>query len=114
MELLKIFYREPIISMNSVRQSGCLLRRFALKISSPSRPVHVGSKLNSIYEKDEKGGYRKNLDDVPSRTELIRDGFKELKGEILLWKEEMREKFACDPLFIVRKGTILMNHDHNV
>jgi len=94
--------------MNSVRQSGCLLRRFALKISSPSRPVHVGAKLNSIWEKDEKGGYRKEGEE-PSRTEMIRDGFKELKGEILLWKEEMREKFACDPLFIVRKGTSSIN-----
>lgn len=98
--------------MNSVRQSGCLLRRFALKISSPCRPVHVASTLNSIYEKDEKGGYRKNLDDMPSRTEMIRDGFKQLRGEILLWKEEMREKFACDPLFIVRKGTPLIDGDH--
>lgn len=94
--------------MNSVRQSGCLLRRFALKIGGPSRPVHVGSKLNSIYEKDEKGGYRKNEDEMPSRTQLIRDGFKMLKGEILLWKEEMREKITCDPLFIVRNGSALI------
>lgn len=59
--------------------------------------------LESFWEADEKGGYKdKRL--KPPTKELIRDGFKELKQEIALWTEEVKEKFECDPVIIFRPG----------
>lgn len=59
--------------------------------------------LESFYEHDEKGGY-KDKRPKPSTKQLIREGFKELKHEIALWKEEVKERFECDPLVFYRPG----------
>lgn len=67
------------------------------------RFVHLSSRRSCFWEKDPKGGYgRENLG--VSRTQLIRDGLKELRQEIKLWKEEVKEKFECDPILIYRPG----------
>ncbi|CAB3365269.1 Hypothetical predicted protein [Cloeon dipterum] len=85
-----------------------LLRRRLLKLGySSSRQSFHTSARNQIYDKDSKGGFRKEGDlNFPSRTEMIRDGFKQLKGEIMLWKEEVKEKLAMDPLMVARKGEV--------
>jgi hypothetical protein len=85
-------------------RSILLLR--SLGACSNYRSVHLSACRGGLfYEKDEKGGYRKESD-IPSRTQMIRDGFKELKGEIKLWKQEVKEKFTMDPLVIMRKGDL--------
>lgn len=37
---------------------------------------------------------------------MIIEGLKDLKSEIKLWKEEMREKFEDDPILAFRPGEI--------
>lgn len=38
--------------------------------------------------------------------QMILDGFKELRNEISLWKDEMQEKFESDPIMIARPGEV--------
>jgi hypothetical protein len=56
-----------------------------------------------FWERDHKGGY---LRDRPNHAtmDLIHDGLKELKGEIKLWKDEMKEHFKGDPILAYRPG----------
>lgn len=65
--------------------------------------LHISAPLNAFWERDEKGGYADNRK-LPPRTQMIRDGFKELKHEIALWSQEMKEKFECDPILDYRAG----------
>ena len=37
---------------------------------------------------------------------MIIDGFKDLKEEFKLWKEEVKEKFETDPILIYRPNEI--------
>lgn len=68
-------------------------------LSKPSAPLvrHL------FYERDEKGGY-KDTRPRPSRTQMIRDGMKELKHEIALWTQEMKEILETDPIMVYRPG----------
>ncbi|XP_046992168.1 complex I intermediate-associated protein 30, mitochondrial [Schistocerca americana] len=59
--------------------------------------------LSSFYESDRKSGYTKS-DKKVSRLELIRNGLKELKKEIFIWKDEIKEKLESDPILIYRPG----------
>ncbi|KAF5280870.1 hypothetical protein FQR65_LT03019 [Abscondita terminalis] len=59
--------------------------------------------LNLFYERDDKGGYADNRK-FPSKIQMIRDGFKELKQEIALWSEEMKETFEADMCLEFRPG----------
>lgn len=56
-----------------------------------------------FWEPDEKGGY-KDTRPRPSRIQMIRDGMKELKHEIALWRQEMKEALETDPVYIYRPG----------
>lgn len=65
--------------------------------------IHTTSVLLLFWERDEKGGYR-NDRKVISKTELIREGLKELKSEIALWSQEMKDRLENDPVLIYRPG----------
>lgn len=41
----------------------------------------------------------------PTRSEIA-DGMKELKKEILLWRDEMKEKFEDDPIVMYRPNEV--------
>lgn len=56
-----------------------------------------------FWEKDEKGGYKDNRP-RPSTIQMIRDGMKELKHEIALWQQEIKEAIENDPVYIYRPG----------
>lgn len=56
-----------------------------------------------FWERDEKGGY-KDTRPRPSRIQMIRDGMKEMKHEIALWRQEMKELFETDPILLYRPG----------
>lgn len=64
---------------------------------------HKTSVNNTFWERDEKGGYKSNLQ-KPSTTKMIREGLKELKQEIKLWSEEVKEHFESDPVMVFRPG----------
>lgn len=65
--------------------------------------IHTTSTLTTFWERDVKSGYGEKGEKL-STTEMIREGLKELKGEIKLWKEEMKETFEFDPVMVFRPG----------
>jgi hypothetical protein len=88
--------------MNTTRIFCNLWSLKAVTCSTTSRLIHT-TRVILFWERDHKGGY---LRDKPKHatTELIRDGLKELKGEIKLWKDEMKEHFEGDPILAYRRG----------
>ncbi|KAI4468463.1 complex i intermediate-associated protein 30 [Holotrichia oblita] len=64
---------------------------------------HTTSILSLFWEKDEKSGYKDNRKEF-SKRDLIREGLKELKTEIALWSQEVKERFEDDPVLIYRPG----------
>lgn len=112
--------------MNSLKNSSCLittlnttiLRRCdtisclrssqlngRIPILQNAHPIHTTPNLQLFWERHRKGGYNKNVKRV-SQKELILEGFKQLKKEIVLWKQEVQEKLECDPVVIFRPGTL--------
>lgn len=85
------------------------IRTFLLKPSfrylcnNEAKQFRTSAVLEALWESDEKGGY-KDKRPKPSTKQLIRDGFKELKHEIALWKAEVKEKLECDPILFYRPG----------
>lgn len=69
------------------------------------RYFKTSSKLNTFWEKDDKGGYKDNRP-VPPLKERMRVGLKELKKEIALWSEEVKEKLEFDPILIYRPDEV--------
>ena len=67
------------------------------------RTLHLSRTLSLFWEPDEKGGYKDNRK-PPSTTQMIRDGLKELKSEINLWTQEVKEQFENDPILLHRPG----------
>ncbi|XP_018327242.1 complex I intermediate-associated protein 30, mitochondrial [Agrilus planipennis] len=67
------------------------------------KSLHTSTSVNIFFEPDEKAGYNKNRK-LPSRIELIREGFKELKTEIALWTSEVKERLEIDPVLEFRPG----------
>lgn len=65
--------------------------------------IHTTPNLQLFWERHRKGGYNRNLKRL-SNKDLILNGLKELKTEIILWKNEVREKLECDPVLIYRPG----------
>lgn len=55
-----------------------------------------------FWEKDRKSGY--NSKEKITNLQHIRNGFKELKSELKLLREEVKEYFTSDPLLLARPG----------
>ncbi|XP_063627900.1 complex I intermediate-associated protein 30, mitochondrial [Cydia splendana] len=55
-----------------------------------------------FHESERKGGYN-TKEDVSTLTH-IKNGFKELKSEVKLWLQEMKDLALTDPLLIARPG----------
>lgn len=56
------------------------------------------------YVPDPAMGYKKNLEKVTTKQHIV-DGLKQLKKEVVLWKEEWKEKLKNDPIVVYRPGT---------
>ncbi|KAJ3648237.1 hypothetical protein Zmor_020056 [Zophobas morio] len=67
-----------------------------------NKSIHSSSILNTFWEKDDKGGY-KTKTQVPMK-ERLRLGLQELKQEIALWTQELKEDFENDPVLVYRPG----------
>ncbi|XP_071453819.1 complex I intermediate-associated protein 30, mitochondrial [Hetaerina americana] len=63
--------------------------------------LHTTEISRTFWERDPRSGYPSTVE-IPSKTQLIRNGIKELKKEIQLWKEEVKEKLESDPVVIYR------------
>lgn len=65
--------------------------------------IHTTNSMKLFWEPDIKGGYNKNAKRV-SRRQLILEGLKDLKQEIVMWKDEVQEKLESDPVLVFRPG----------
>lgn len=69
----------------------------------PCHSFHISAVQNTFWEREKKSGYKTSLPE-PSKKQLIIDGFKELREEIQLWKNEMKERLESDPILVYRPG----------
>lgn len=81
------------------------LRNIENIIKGNTPNFHTTAACTTFWEREKKSGYKTKLP-LPSKKQMILEGLKELKTEIGLWKEEMKEKFATDPILIYRPGEI--------
>lgn len=58
-----------------------------------------------FWEEDDKGGYREDRK-YPPFKERMREGLKELRKEVAIWKQEVKEHFEGDPVLIFRPGEV--------
>lgn len=72
------------------------------------RLLHTTAIRSSFWERDKKGGYNRHLKHDPDywKTKVILSGLRDLKDEIRLWKEEVKEKLRSDPVLIFRPGEV--------
>lgn len=69
------------------------------------RNIYTTPVNETFWEREKKSGYAKKMPVLPSKKMII-DGLQELKQEIALWKEEIKEKFESDPILVFRPGEI--------
>lgn len=68
------------------------------------KKIHTSCVMKEFHEYDKRSGYDTGYEIAPTRIERIRLGLKQLKKEIILWKEELKESIECDPVFECRPG----------
>lgn len=66
---------------------------------------HTTAVNTTFWEREKKSGYTKKQPILPSKT-MILEGLQELKKEINIWKEEVKEKFEGDPILVYRPGEV--------
>lgn len=69
------------------------------------RSFQTSSCLHYFWERDDKGGYNTKIPPLPFKQRM-RHGFDELKKEIALWKQEIKECVESDPFFAFRPGEV--------
>lgn len=86
---------------------GQLCRQGLLRNTTANclRTIYTTAVNETFWEREKKSGYAKKLPILPSKA-MILDGLKELKSEIKLWTEEVKEKFDSDPIMVFRPGEI--------
>jgi hypothetical protein len=67
--------------------------------------IHTTAVKSTFWEREKKSGYGKKYPVLPTK-QMILDGFKEMKDEIQMWREEVKEKFESDPILVFRPGEI--------
>lgn len=72
---------------------------------SATRAIHTSSATHEFHEYDKRSGYDTELDYAETRTERIRMALKQLKKEIKLWRDEVKEVLESDPILDYRAGT---------
>lgn len=76
-----------------------LISNSSLLLNVHKRCISTTNKVYTFHESDEKGGY-KDTRPYPSFKERMIMGFSEIKKEIALWKEEVRDRFEGLPEYI--------------
>lgn len=69
------------------------------------RKFRTSAALHEFWEKDPKGGYKDTRPPL-SFKERMRLGLSELKNEIALWKEEVKDAIDFDPPRVFRRGEV--------
>lgn len=73
--------------------------------SCQRRSFRTSTCLNNFWERHPKSGYNTNLPAIPFKQRM-RYGIDELKKEIALWKQEVKEHLQNDPVFMYRPGEV--------
>lgn len=77
--------------------------RLDLEPTAAAASFHTSDIRPLFWERDRRGGYDTRLPEL-SRKQQILEGLRELKQEIVLWKEEVKEKLESDPVLVFRPG----------
>ncbi|KAG8228613.1 hypothetical protein J437_LFUL009318 [Ladona fulva] len=105
------FQNPYIIATRNLSAASLLISKsIPCTISNPNstfkhrnkKSFHTSTCSKTFWERDPKGGYVSK--EKRSTIKTIREGLGELKNEIQLWKEEVKEKFEFDPLLLCRPG----------
>jgi len=95
--------RSQNLSYFSPHFASTLLKRQSPWSSSTS--ILITSKRNvQLHVPDPKHGYESHNDPKYSTKDHIIDGFKQLKVEIKMWRDEWKERLMCDPVLLYRPG----------
>ena len=73
--------------------------------SNALRNIHTTAVKSTFWEREKKSGYGKKYPTIPTK-QMILDGLTEMKNEIQMWREEVKEKFESDPILVFRPGEI--------
>lgn len=77
-------------------------------VNEPNFSIHLSNKRDFIgWVKDKKDGYRTRKEE--SETAHLKYGIKQLKTELKLWKEEVKEHFRADPMMFCPPGMYSKN-----
>lgn len=87
---------------NTVKSS--LLSRSSLL--TLTTPIIISKRDRIFWERDKRSGKRAPLTESKTKLQHIREGFKELKVQIGVWKNEVKEHLLCDPILTHPPGNI--------
>ncbi|KAK0087128.1 hypothetical protein PV325_001737 [Microctonus aethiopoides] len=86
-----------------------LIRLLHLYKKTNSRSFYTTPKLSDMFEYDKKSGYpfkSDYLEEPKTVLERIREGYSQLKHELWLFKEEVKDSLHMDPIMILRPGEV--------
>lgn len=90
------------ICRNFTSDRGLWMNTVLKPISNTHKCLGQSRRDFQIWVPDKKDGY-KTQKDVSTKQHVI-DGFKLLKSEFKMWKDEMKEHFLNDPILLFRPG----------
>ncbi|XP_077284829.1 complex I intermediate-associated protein 30 [Arctopsyche grandis] len=96
-------FEQAIIKTNNLQNNHQLLTSVWNKLNYYPSCVqfHTSPTTYRFYEKDRKGGYKTDLKKM-TNFEHFKDGFGDLKQEIILWTKELKERYLTDPIILYR------------
>ncbi|XP_039490648.1 complex I intermediate-associated protein 30, mitochondrial [Drosophila santomea] len=86
--------------MNSLLRQGL---RLGCRLPAVKQQIHTTAVHRTFWEREKKSGYKTKLPE-PSKKQMIMDGLRDLKEEMKLWRQEVKEQFESDPILVFRPG----------
>lgn len=88
-----------------------MLTRILTNVAISRRKFHTTANLSNFYEPDRKSGYKIVYDRPPIEEDLtvfqrIREGYRQLKEELGIFMEEVREHLRMDPIIEYRPNEV--------
>lgn len=86
----------------SVGHFVCSRLKHLLPLGFPKQLIYTNNGPKYFHENHQKSGYETK--DTVSSLIRIQEGFKELRNEVKLWTEEVKDRIGNDPIFIINTG----------
>ena len=74
------------------------------KLVNRSYLIHTTASTRTFWESEKKSGYASK--EIFSRKKLILDGLKELRTDMEMLQQEIKEKLETDPILVFRPGEV--------